>query len=142
MSPRKGGGHSSTPARPHHWYTRALGFLTKKLEIHLSKRSGISFKNRRTQTSRQTEATILVKTLSPVEAKQDPAVVWVWPDKYPSVTSAAGPEGDGEESHFLLSTALTRGRICFLGQSLRLPCGRWVTGKSRSWEVAVRGRRW
>lgn len=71
-----------------------------------------------------------------------PNVVWVWPDKYLSVTSAAGPEGDGEESRFLLSSALTRGRVCFLGQSLRLPCGGWVMGKSRSWEVAVRGRRW
>lgn len=72
VSPLKGGGHSLAPARPHHWYTRAPGFLTEKLEIHLSKRSGISFKNRRTQASRQTEATILVKTLSPVEAKWDP----------------------------------------------------------------------
>lgn len=77
------------------------------------------------KTTKQIRATILVKKPSLVEATRDASVVWVWPEDCPLVTVVTGPDGHIQESDFVLTAVrcLVEDPICFLGQSLRLPCG-------------------
>lgn len=125
LSPLKGCDQSSVPVRHHLSVPQSSGVFKREAgdSSFLEK---WHFIQKQENTSDQTEATTRVRTLRPVEAKPGTALVWVWPEERPPVTSLAGPDGDGGDSHFLLSPVLTRGSDLFLRTVPR--AARWRVG--------------